>query len=610
MSFIKRHSRYLLLFTAISLVCVLLSFSLPGDTALEIVRYTSKPMIVLLLLLGVYFGVRCVQSQKPPVFDRNRWLYPGLLALLVVGSISLRESKGFKVLNDEYIIGAQAKSMHERGTSDFPTRSIWVYEDLLVLNAKVDKRPPVFSVLLSLVHDGFGYRVDNVFVLNAVIAFLFLFLLGFLVWKPKIRLSGNFKHLTLLAFMVLSYREYAINTTGGGLDLLNVTLIAYAACLGCCFVKTGSRNILGLWMVLNLLLINTRHESILYVLSFGLIYLLATWKRKRLIVGWYLFLIPVYCMLYVFRFNAFRMYPVENMQLPEGVFMFSSKYFFENLGHAIEYFYQFDTQNTSSVIISILGLVGLILFILRTFRGGSPRSVEHMEKQVLLAYGIIVLVNFALVLFYFWGRIDEQEVSRLSMPLVLLLGFGMWQLCRSLMETKAAAIILVFMAVYSVSYAIPRKTSEIHLHENYYFQIDEYAREIIDTFNSKNVIVVCSRPAYWYLYDIAALDVSKLPDRIGNLIFQQRSESINVFFLEEFRRDPVSLNEFESSLGDSKALLNTEVLGEYSFKPYHYCRILRLVVPKDIGLPEGTIRVLPSEMYRENPVEAWFFHTP
>ena len=141
----------------------------PNDKqALALTQDYARPLfVVLIATLGWVLAKRLYPRSTRWVGEVRdvgvKRLWPLVFVLLATVLSCTREPHNFKVTADEYVLSSQALNMHISGWSQVPSRMHEINGVFRSTSGTIDKRPPLFVVLLSLVHDVTGYRVNNVF---------------------------------------------------------------------------------------------------------------------------------------------------------------------------------------------------------------------------------------------------------------------------------------------------------------------------------------------------------------------------------------------------------------------------------------------------------------
>ncbi len=576
----------------------------PAEVGLECVRYLTKPLFYLLLLsvAGLLAGLFC-----PP---RKCWY---LLVLATVGTLVLvvQQSYSYRVLSDEYVICAQAKSLHEYGTSDYPVRTFPAYGELKRQEALVDKRPPAFSVLLALVHDLTGYRPVNVFILNTAIGFTFLLLLLHAARFAADRKWEWYESGAWVLVLACSLPLLSLSMTGAGLDLLNVFLIFSSAWLAWKVLSEDSPRWVFAWLGVSWLLFNCRYESILFVLSIGAVLLVKVFQTKRLPVVGALYTMPFLLAPYVLRHRVFDLSPEISWQAGQGK-PFDFSYFPGNLGHAVDYLFVPHLQGSGSLLLAWLGLISLLVLGVRFIRSRSFRRMPSVADVVFFAYGGVILINLFLLMCYYWGRLDELEVSRLALPVFFLFGVSIYRVALRISSSRPKLVrcFLVCGLVYVFVYAVPSKSETLALKGNYHAEIDSWALGQVRGRGEPNPMVISTGPLFWYLHDVSSMPPDALEFKLRGFEFHRRCHSMNAYLLQKIKVDPITGDETILDGENLSRIYATSVISEMSYKPYHIARLSKIEEMKESFSKQMNYPTADIDFYRKHPVEYWFFQIP
>ena len=586
---------------------------IPATLGIEVVRYGTKPLFYVLYAAVCYLSFREIRAAYA---DRNnvrlRWeLF--IAALFGACFIVTHDSYGYKVLSDEYVVCSQAKSIYFQGTSDYPVGTFFRYGEVKPLSSLVDKRPPAFSALLALVHDLSGYRVGNVFILNSVICFGLVWLLLF---AAKIGAPDGIcfsQQLAWVLCLLFSLPLLGQVSTGAGIDLYNLFLLAASALLAWRVLEQLDAESCLLWLVVSFLLFNARYESVLYVLSVGAIILLKAQRMGRIPGFAAVCLVPIGLVFFLLRHKVFDALPELSWQLDAGAQAFSFSYFSRNLGHAIAYLFEIDRQSSSSCLLAYLGSVALLMLIVRGVRKLLAGNKASHQDLVLIAYGAVVCINFMLLMCYHWGRIDELEVSRLALPIFLLFGACIFrvlqELCRS-GKTRIAHALLAVAVASVVLISMPSVSAELRLKNNYHAQMDAWALRQIEAQGDLAAMVVTSGTLFWDLHQIAAQHPSHVVAHLKDFEFHRVNRSFNPYLLEQVKIDPMTGELTVLGGVDLGDQYSTQVLAEMPYKPYHYARLSKLLEPKADVFRLNKIEGPELEFYQHYPIEYWFMRIP
>lgn len=104
-----------------------------------------------------------------------------------------------------------------------------------------------------------------------------------------------------------------------------------------------------------------------------------------------------------------------------GVAFFEFANFGPNLGRAIYYLFDLSGSQTNSLLVSYAGGVALLLLLAGARSVFMKATSRPGMALVFFAFLPVVIVNVAMMFFYWWGHFNDPMASRFSLPLQLFL---------------------------------------------------------------------------------------------------------------------------------------------------------------------------------------------
>lgn len=348
------------------------------------------------------------------------WLQPSrrwaVIAIAGTGILCIiAEAPREKIIYDEYVLQATAMQIHFTRKVSTLVQGYDVNGVFLPTQYYLDKRPYFFALLLSLVHDLTGYRTTNVYWLNAALTFFTLAML-FVVVRRLANYSGAILAVLLLGTLPL----LAQNTSGSGMEVLNLGMILLSLWLGLLAVEQPDATRLGAFVLAVVLLAQSRYESALYV--FPVIAVLAGiwWRGRRVILPWAIVVSPLLLVPIPLLQRVLYARPVT-WELPQNLdSRFGLVHLGNNLRHAVAFLTTFSREKPNSPLLVLLGVAGIAGLVFLLVRRAARRPVTPALWVVAL-FALVVAANLSLLMFYFWGELDDPMVSRLALPFYTLL---------------------------------------------------------------------------------------------------------------------------------------------------------------------------------------------
>lgn len=340
-----------------------------------------------------------------------------LLPIALVTIVTLKSQPWqFKFVMDEPVLMATAKQMHLNKEAYSAGAQYQIGGVTYNNSIFVDKRPLLYPFLVSVLHDWTGYRIYQGIVLNAIL----LLALNTLIYQwGKVLCPPLGGYIILLLFN--SIPLLGVNATSSGFDVLNLLLLAGLPALLYWHLKRLTPYTLNCLLIYTVLLAQARYESVLFIVPTACAILYSWWKAKEVMITKTMLVVPLLLVTYPLQRtimnsdNAF-------WQVPEGIDSpFGIQFLSNNLGHVIDFLFVYDRSTPNSLLLTafwVLALCGLILSILKR---GARLQLNPMQFASALGVALIVVANFALLMLYHWGHIDDPIATRLILPTLLLM---------------------------------------------------------------------------------------------------------------------------------------------------------------------------------------------
>jgi hypothetical protein len=462
-----------------------------------------------------------------------------IMAIMVIAICSV--PYGYKILYDELVLQSTALNMHffrEIGTVATGYEVEGVFRSL---NIYVDKRPFFFPYLVSLLHDLTGFRALNGFVLNTVLMPVVLVLFYIIARRFGGRWAG-------LAGMVCfgATPLMAQNANGVGMEMLNLAMILTTLLVAVHYLEKPEGKRLSALVLSCVLLAQTRYESAAYVLPVSII-ILEGWRRRGEVVlplaGVMAPVLLIPCALQ----NVYVSAMPALWDLHENTSSrFDVAYLAGNLKHALRYFFVISTEILNSVWLSVFGFTAIIwvLFYLgrnmRHFRSATPLAL------VVVLMGVGAAGNLGLLMFYYWGQLDDVLVFRLSLPFNVMQGFAIaWALGRlpERWAAKATGLVAIGGMVFYITVGIP--ASARHGRANYIATEIEWGEEWVERQPPKARLIIVSTTALnWFLKRTSALSFNYAAQRAEHIAYHMAAGTFQEVLVFQYYRPSTSEGDF------------------------------------------------------------------
>ncbi len=490
----------------------------------------------------------------------------------------------YKILYDELVLQAAAWNLHffrEFGTL---IRGYEVEGVFRSLEVYLDKRPFFYPFILSLVHDMAGYRESNAYLLNTLLLPSGLLLLYGVLHK----LGGLMAGLAGLACFGAS-ALLAQNANGSGMEMLNVNMLLLTVWLAINYLGEPDENRLSALVLSCVLLAQTRYESALFVVPAAVV-ILEGWRRTgRVILPAAALFAPVLlipCALH----NTYLSGTPALWELKEDmVSRFASNYFLENLAHAGAYFSDSSGKLLNSWWLSLAGFpaLGAVIFML-VWRG---RNWKMASPAVITAFlfSLGVTANLSLLMFYYWGQLDDPIVSRLVLPFNVVLTFSIaWWIGQfeSLWQ-KRAATWLVAGALFSYlgfglkaaahDRGINQLASEIVWEERWVSTLPPRLR----------LMITNKSPFNWLIHSMPSISVQRARSKAEQVQFHLKGGTFQEVLVSQYYRPVGPEGGFQL---DPRDELPAAYVLEPVIEQRMGARLLRISRVADIRIPEKSTK--------------------
>ncbi|HWA09853.1 MAG TPA: glycosyltransferase family 39 protein [Opitutaceae bacterium] len=573
--------RKVILFSLIAALAIVLGFVsfhwAPGEAVALVKRYGYWQI----LLVTTLFAHCLVRSLRADVAVAARgwrvWVGPAALVLGAAAFLHVHERHEFKIVMDEVVLQDTAMRMHFEREAAAMVRGYDLAGNFTALNVYVDKRPLFFPFLLSLVHDLTGYRVGNAFGLNAGLSVIFVGL-AFLVGR---RLGGMPAAVTAV-LLVASVPLIHQNVASSGFELLNLVMILATLWLGMRYVERPDTDRLGAFVLAGILLAQTRYESVLFILPVGIVILYVWWRARAIDLAWPIMVAPLLLVIVPLHFNVFKL-AAASWQLndvPGADTPFSPRFFYDNVGHAMNFFLCTDGTQPNSMLVSLLGVVGVGFFVLTFYREHRAIFRSRPAEAVFCIFLLALLVHTVLMLCYFWGTFDDPIIRRLSLPSHLLLIFAFLFVFPRLVSHPARwrGLILV-SAFFVLGFTVPSVAMHRYTQENFAARTNAWLSDFLDGLGDDSALAIDGGSGLqWFVHRKSSIAVDALASHPEKYAFHFRNRSFRHFFVvqrmgSDFEHG-TSFASIDDDVGDG---LQLEPVAEQTFSPVYRIRISRVV---------------------------------
>jgi hypothetical protein len=467
------------------------------------------------------------------------------LAVVVLGGTILivHESFGFKIVMDEVMLAGTSMSMHLNRSVVVPMRGNNIQGAFVIIEGMMDKRQLFFPFLVSILHDVTGYRPENAFVLNGILTFIFLAMVNVAGRKLAGRMAG-WLGVALFAGLPL----LAQNATGGGFELLNLVMILGTLLLGARFIERRDADSFTAFCYSAMLMTQVRYESGIFLIPVVAIILLVWLREGRAQIPWPVMLVPVlliHCALHnrIFdlRASAWQMVSKPGYTKP-----FSLKYAFGppfpgNFAHAIGFFFGKPTDQPNSYVLSGLGCIALIFFVLLAAKRLRALSRESPISAATILFSIGFAAQLGLMMCYFWGQFDDAIIRRLSLPTHLWMVLAIMAVLPQFPRPAVVKTLLGIAVLGLLAQGVPSMAAHAYNQEYLAGLETAWRRQFIAEHPRKDYLVIDNDSILWLAHEVSATTVDAARARRADLSFFMRTHTFSsIYVFQRFLIDPVT----------------------------------------------------------------------
>jgi len=558
-----------ILFTALSLSRVLAQ------------KFYSSCSYYLIYGLFILWLLSIVQFASEEKFNLKAWFKAYrtgiIISALIAAIVFISIKPVFRVLADETNLVGVSKSMLYEKRNDNVTMGRWYYDNFYPADRSIDKRPPLFPFLTSLVHTFSGYRAENSFALN----FLVLFSVFLLIYVTVKKALGNIWALSSV-ILVASQPVVVQCATSGGFELLSALFIIVCfCCLKSFLEKPDSVSRFQLLWASLLMFATIRYEGVaafflVVIILAALRYMRAEFFKEGLsAVCFYSFiaLIPNYLAAIL----------IKNPWETSGE-VFSVKHFVSNNLDLYKNLLDPHFYLPYAAIVNLIGAVAILYFAYRFLRG--VYSKDTGKKHLIIISAACLLMNWIFYTSYYGGLSNHPSDSRFYVVFNIVLSVLALLFIYSInLFQKKQVYVLLFSVTMFILYhplSVEDRFSRTQtLPREYRFVMDFLKQETRKV--DHHFIVISARPGLYAVHNYGAFSFEYANDKIGDLLGGLNNHLYNeIFVIQEISyvtRRPIK----DTTLSDGYVL---EPVAESQIDGNIFVRISRVVLPSPRALPD------------------------
>jgi hypothetical protein len=456
-------------------------------------------MVTVLCWVGTYLhAARDLHRETVVAWVKENW--PGLVVALAVTLIAwLAVDPALRILSDEANLVGTSKNLFATKTATFTVSGKNYYDSYWDIDVAIDRRPPLFPFLVSLIHVLCGYSYKNVFLFNLAALPVFL-----LVSYRLAKSLGDETFGIVVSLLVVAHPITLISVRSGGFDFCAVFFALLVVKSFFDLSREPSPDRLAiLWMNL-CMFAEVRYETALFlppVVALLLLFRMVTFGTLRPYAFIYA-LSPAYLLPRVWQ-------AVLRGNVPEqdpGTIAFTLDNFLNN---AYEYFKPvlspFHSYPAHSAIVIAIGMVGCMLWL----RWIHRRLLSHDWSVPDLRFAVLVcvwmLLQAIIVFTYVWGRAQYPSAARLVIAIDTFFAFAAgWVLVVLLRRWRSFVPVLLAAAILAIH--VPLAAQHRMLNRLTQTRENSTTWRFFENLHEKRILIVTDRPNLYTIMDYGAMN--------------------------------------------------------------------------------------------------------
>ena len=472
-------------------------------------RSYAEPLFIhatyyfLLVMVLCWAGTYLIAARHLTKIKMVHWVKENAAGILIALGITvitaLAVHPALRVLADETNLLGTSKNFFFSKTATFTTTGKWYYDNFWDAGVVIDRRPPLFPFLVSLVHILRGYSCTNVFLLNLLVLPIFVFL----SYRLAKSLGGEVFGVAA-ALLASAHPITLISVRSGGFDFLAAffSLLILKNFLDHCRAPSPDR-LAVLWMNL-CLFAELRYESGLFlppIVFFLLIFRLV--KLDYLRPYRFIYAItPAFLLPRIWQ-------AILRGNVPEqdpGVITFSAGNFFTNTK---EYFKPilapFDYHSPHGAFVIGLGVIGCLLGIYWMVKNLRSRNRPIPELKFSVAVVGWMVLQLLIVFVYVWGRSQHPAAARLIIAIDTFFSIlAAWAITAGLRRLKPAVTWVVCAGLFAIY--LPVAAEYRVLNELTLTREAATTWRFFESLHENRILIVTDRPGLYTVMNYGALD--------------------------------------------------------------------------------------------------------
>lgn len=243
---------------------------------------------------------------------------------------------------------------------------------------------------------------------------------------------------------------------------------------------------------------------------------------------------PLQHRIFDLRASAWEMFSKPGYSEP-----FSFSYVPENLAHALKFFFGRATDQPNSLVLSILGCVAVPFFGLLILKRIKALGGETPVNFAVTVFSLGFVIQFGLMMCYFWGKFDDPVIRRLSLPTHLGLVVAVLAVLPSFAHPILLRVLLGVATLGLVALGVPSMSAHAYSQEYIPGRETAWRREFMAAQARPDYLMIDNDATLWVTHRVSATPtVVAAEKRRADIAFHLRNRTFSdVFVFQRFNID-------------------------------------------------------------------------
>jgi hypothetical protein len=272
---------------------------------------------------------------------------------------------------------------------------------------------------------------------------------------------------------------------------------------------------------------------------------------------------------------------------------FAFSYVAENLEHALAFFFGSSANQPNSIVFSALGVLAVVLCLVLVLRRVRALADQPPVLVAGLAFGLGLVLQFALLMCYFWGKFDDPVIRRLSLPTHLALALALLIVLTEIKRPAVVRALLALAVIGLITRSVPSMAAHAYSQEYLAGRETAWRRAFMAAQPRPDYLMIDNDSALWVTHRVSATPTTIAKERREHLAFFLKNRTFSdIFVFQRLQLEPAEEGKSRLREGDDLgAAFVLETVIEERLHPLYLSRISRV---KEIKEGEATISAAAS----------------